>query len=102
MNRVRRGEQRRFEFLYNGGWLHVEVCQTDFYGGATHLEIGGTDNENFTVLARTGLSRRGSGNVWHDLKKLADPEYDHPFKTGMGADDVEHPFHLPGPEPIQI
>ena len=102
MKRIERGEQDRLEFLYNGGWLHVEVSQTDFYGGATHLKIDGTDNRGYTVLATMALHRRGTSNVWHDLKRLADPDYDHPFETGMGADDIEHPFHKPGPEPMRV
>lgn len=101
-NRIKKGEQNRFEFLYNGGWLHVETCSTDFYGRATHLKITGRDNEHYTVCAKRSLSRSGSSNLWHDLKKLADPEYDHPFDTGMGDADVEHPFHNPGPEPMKI
>lgn len=101
-NRIKSGEQTRMEFLYNGGWLHVEVTQTNFYGNGTHLKIRGTDNEDYTVLAKTRLDRRGSSNLWHDLKKLADPEYEHPFETGMGDPDVEHPFHELGPEPITI
>ena len=101
-NRIKSGEQNRFEFLYNGGWLHVNVSETGPDGRATELTISGTDNESFRVFATMSLSRRGTGNVWHDLKRLADPEYDHPFSSGMGDPNIEHPFHNPGPEPMKI
>lgn len=102
MKRISRGEQESLEFLYNGGWLHLKVTQTDFYGRATHVRITGKDNRAYTVNAKRRLGSSLGANVWHDLKKLADPDYNHPFNTGMGDKDVEHPFHKPGNKPIQI
>ncbi|OYR58498.1 hypothetical protein DJ70_02980 [Halorubrum halodurans] len=102
MKRIRGGEQDSLEFLYNGGWLNVKATQTDFYGRATHIKITGKDNRSYTVLAKRSLGSAVGASVWHDLKKLADPDYDHPFSTGMGAADVEHPFHLPGPKPMRV
>lgn len=101
VKRIRRGKQDALEFLYNGGWIHVEVSQTDFYDRPTHLKITGKDNQAY----RVNVSRRmpqGSANLWHDLKKLADPDYNHPFETGMGDKNIEHPFHNPGPKPMRV
>lgn len=97
-----RGDLDTIEFLYNGGWLTVTVSQRDFYGKPTVIKIAGTDNKHYRVHARRQFRSSISANLWHDLKKLADPDYSHPFTTGMGAADVEHPFHAPGGKHIRI